>query len=94
MPYKLSNSPSILDYDELLLIDDTLIYSRNLANHRHHVSQILQKLKEHQLYLKLEKCEFHHSSIHFLGYVIADMDQGKVEAVKNWPLPTSIKNLQ
>lgn len=22
------------------------------------------------------------------------MDQGKVEAVKNWPLPTSIKELQ
>ncbi|KAL0176628.1 hypothetical protein M9458_028958, partial [Cirrhinus mrigala] len=73
MPYGLSISPSVFQTSsiDLLYIDDILIYSRNLADHRRHVQQIFQKLREHSLYLKLEKCEFHRSSVQFLGYVIS-----------------------
>ncbi|KAL0195101.1 hypothetical protein M9458_008673, partial [Cirrhinus mrigala] len=50
------------------------------------------------LYLKLEKCEFHKSSVQFLGYNINSegvlMDQGKVDDIQNWPQPDSIKALQ
>ncbi|KAK3543192.1 hypothetical protein QTP70_012302 [Hemibagrus guttatus] len=45
-----------------------------------------------------EKCVFHQPSVHFLGYVIdlsgVRMDEGKVAAVRNWPIPTSVKDLQ
>ncbi len=62
--------------------DDILNYSRNLADHRHHVAQVLQKLRQFHLYLKLEKCEFHRPTVQFLGYIIGEegiqMDQGKV----------------
>ncbi|KAL0168611.1 hypothetical protein M9458_036833, partial [Cirrhinus mrigala] len=68
------------------------------AEHRHHVAEVLQKLREHQLYLKAEKCSFHQPSIHFLGYIIdrhgVRMDEGKVEAVISWPEPKTIKELQ
>ncbi|XP_058606806.1 uncharacterized protein LOC131524081 [Onychostoma macrolepis] len=82
MPYGLSNSPSVfqgymnevfrefLQRFVIVYIDDILIYSRNLAEHRLHVKQVLEKLRHHHLYLKLEKCEFHTTSVHFLGYVI------------------------
>lgn len=57
-----------------------------------------QKLQENNMYLKLEKCEFHQPSIQFLGYVIdkdgVNMDQGKVHAVTKWPIPSTIKELQ
>ena len=36
-----------------------LIYSDSLAEHRVHVRQVLQQLKEAELYLKPEQCEFH-----------------------------------
>ncbi len=82
----------------IVYIDDILIYSQNLAEHHHHVKQVLQKLRQHHLYLKLEKCEFHRSTVQFLGYVISQdgiqMDQGKVKAIKEWPLPQSVKDLQ
>lgn len=39
----------------IVYIDDILIYSWNLAEHRRHVMQILEQLKRHHLYLKLEK---------------------------------------
>ncbi|XP_048056899.1 uncharacterized mitochondrial protein AtMg00860-like [Megalobrama amblycephala] len=68
-----------------------------MADHHQHVTQVIQKLKEY-LYLKLEKCDFHKSTISFLGYVISEqgieMDQGKVKAIQNWPIPTTVKELQ
>ncbi|KAL0186165.1 hypothetical protein M9458_017835, partial [Cirrhinus mrigala] len=82
----------------VVYIDDILIYPWNMAEHCQHVQQVLQKLRQHQLYLKLEKCEFHKSSVQFLGYNINSegvlMDQGKVDAIQNWPQPDSIKALQ
>ncbi|KAL0163603.1 hypothetical protein M9458_039356, partial [Cirrhinus mrigala] len=110
MPYGLSISPSVFQtfmnevFREFLhrfvvvYIDDILIYSRNQAEHRQHVLQVLQKLRQHSLFLKLEKCEFHQSSVQFLGYKISaegvQMDQGKVDAIQKWPLPTCVKELQ
>ncbi len=110
MPYGLSNSPSIfqnfmheifrdmINRFVLIYIDDILIYSPTIEEHRRHVTQVLQRLRQHHLYLKTEKCEFHKSTIHFLGYIVTpagvQMDQRKVEAVMNWPQPTTIKEMQ
>ncbi len=110
MPYGLANAPSVFQeymnevFREFLhrfgivYIDDIFMYSRNLADHRHHVSQVLQKLRQFHLYLKLEKCEFHRPTVQFLGYVIREegiqMDQGKVTAVREWPNPQCVKERQ
>ncbi len=110
MPYGLSNSPSFFQgymnevFPEFLhqfvivYIDDILIYYRNLAEHLLHVKKVLEKIHQHHLYLKLEKCEFHTTSVHFLGYVIdqhgIQMDQRKVEAIRDWPQPATVKELQ
>ncbi len=68
MPYGPSNSPSVLQgfmnevFREFLhrfvivYIEDILTYFRNLAGHRHHVTQVLRPLRKHHLYLKLENC--------------------------------------
>uniref|UniRef100_A0A8C1X240 Gypsy retrotransposon integrase-like protein 1 n=1 Tax=Cyprinus carpio TaxID=7962 RepID=A0A8C1X240_CYPCA len=110
MPYGLSNSPSVfqnymneifreyLNQFVIVYIDDILIYSTSQEEHIQHVIFVLRKLREHHLYLKLEKCEFHTPSVQFLGYIIGPrgvkMDQGKVEAITHWPQPGSIKELQ
>lgn len=56
------------------------------------------RLIENKIYAKLEKCEFHQTSISFLGYVIGTegmaMDEKKVSAVLNWPKPKTLKELQ
>ncbi len=110
MPYGLVNAPSVfqdfmhevlrefLHQFVLVYIDDILIYSRSMAEHRHHVAEVLQHLRENNLFLKAEKCSFHQTSVKFLGYNIdqngIQMDEGKVTAIKNWPIPTSVKKLQ
>ncbi|KAK3549488.1 hypothetical protein QTP86_002328 [Hemibagrus guttatus] len=110
MPYGLANAPSVfqdfmhtvlrefLHKSVLVHIDDILIYSRSLAEHRWHVEEVLQRLRDYQLFLKAKKCAFHQPSVHFLGYVIDSsgvrMDEGKVAAIRDWPVPTTIKELQ
>ncbi|KAK3544089.1 hypothetical protein QTP86_001255, partial [Hemibagrus guttatus] len=82
----------------LVYIDDILIYSRNLAEHRQHVAKVLERLRKFQLFLKAEKCSFHQTSVQFLGYKInssgIEMDERKVTAVRDWPAPTMVKELQ
>ncbi|KAK3553768.1 hypothetical protein QTP70_009183 [Hemibagrus guttatus] len=41
-----------------------------MAKHRRHIAEVLQCLRNYQLFLKAEKCVFHQSSVQFLGYVI------------------------
>uniref|UniRef100_A0A9J8BDC1 Gypsy retrotransposon integrase-like protein 1 n=1 Tax=Cyprinus carpio carpio TaxID=630221 RepID=A0A9J8BDC1_CYPCA len=110
MPYGLVNAPSVfqdfihevlrefLHKFVLVYIDDIFIYSRSLAEHRRHVAEVLPRLREFQLYLKAEKCSFHQPSVQFLGYNIDSsgirMDEGKVDAIRNWPTPTTLKELQ
>ncbi|KAK3535066.1 hypothetical protein QTP70_003030 [Hemibagrus guttatus] len=110
MPYGLVNAPSVfqdfmhevlrefLHKSVLVYIDDILIYSRSMAEHRRHVAEVLQCLRNYHLFLKAEKCVFHQSSVQFLGYVIdrsgIHKDEKKVAAVRNWPTPTSVKDLQ
>ena len=110
MPYGLANAPSvfqsfineifrdILNHYVIAYIDDILIYSKTREQHIHHVRNVLSRLLANNLYVKAEKCEFHVSSTTFLGYKIShkgvEMDNGKVEAVTEWPRPTTLKELQ
>lgn len=59
---------------------------------------VLQRLLENKLFVKAEKCEFHASSVSFLGYVFAKgqvrPDPGKIRAIADWPTPPSRKHLQ
>jgi len=110
MPYGLVNAPSVfqdfihevlrefLHKFVLVYIDDILIYSRSMAEHRHHVAEVLKCLREFHLFLKAGKCTFHQPSVQFLGYYIDSsgiwMDERKVDATKDWPIPTIVKELQ
>jgi hypothetical protein len=42
----------------VVFIDDILIYSQSEEEHVDHLKMVLQRMREHQLYAKLRKCEF------------------------------------
>lgn len=62
------------------------------------VSIVLTHLLQNHLYVKLKKCEFHVTTLKFLGYVLSlgrvEVDQSKVHAITNWPEPPPVKDLQ
>jgi hypothetical protein len=47
-----------LDKFVVVFIDDILIFSKNEEEHGKQLRMVLQKLRENQLYAKLNKCEF------------------------------------
>ncbi|KAF7647278.1 hypothetical protein LDENG_00174850, partial [Lucifuga dentata] len=79
-------------------LDDILIFFKSVPEHRNHVRLVLQRLLENQLFVKAEKCEFHCTTVSFLGFVIApgriQMEASKVKAVLEWSRPNSRKEVQ
>jgi hypothetical protein len=74
-----------LDKFVVVLINDILVFSKNEKEHEKHLRLVLQKLREHQLYAKLSKCEFWLKEVSFLGHIISNggvaVDPKKVQDV-------------
>ena len=72
-------------------LDDILIYSRTLEEHKTHVRQVLDALHEYKLLVNKDKSEFHVKKIVFLGYEISlgwvKIELEKLEAIRTWPTP-------
>ena len=87
-----------LDITAVGILDDVIIYSTDPVLHVHHVRQILQILRDNQLYAKIEKCEFDKDRMTFFGYMVSSsgigMDLAKVSFVLDWPVPKSVKDVQ
>ncbi|RVW72383.1 Transposon Ty3-I Gag-Pol polyprotein [Vitis vinifera] len=83
-----------LDQFVIVFVDDILIYSRSLEEHKQHLVTTLRTLRRHQLYGKLDKSEFWLTEVNFLGHVVSEagiaVDHSKVEAVQEWQRPTNV----
>ena len=80
-----------------MYFDDILIYSKNLNEHLNHLRNVLSVLRSEQLYANLKKCTFYMEKIVFLGYVVTaqgfEMDEEKVNAIRDWPTPKSVSEV-
>ena len=78
-------------------IDDMLIFSDNVEQHKIHLRQVFEILANNSLRIGLEKCEFSKKSLAFLGFDISDSGikprKSKCEALENINLPETIKEL-
>ena len=81
----------IMEGSVCVYLNDILIFSQSLADHRTVIHHVLQHLCEHQLYLRPEKCEFKCTKIEYLGLIVsegkAEMDPVKVHGVTEWLKP-------
>src|SRR6187551_1172547 len=79
-------------------LDDILVFTATLEEHRRIVREVLERPRRNDLYLRLEKCEFDRTTIEYLGLVISEgkiaMDPVKVKAVKNWPIPRNVRDVR
>ena len=59
---------------------------------------VLDRLCQYHLYMKLLKCEFHTTTVDFLGFVISphgiSMEPTRVETIMKWPEPYCIFDVQ
>ena len=88
----------MLDVTVIVYLDNILIYSVNLEDHKKHVREVLRCLRKHGLYAKPEKCEFHTDTTEYLGYCLSPaglmMAQNKVDIIRDWPEPRKVKDIQ
>jgi len=110
MPFGLANAPSTfqhyvndtlrpyLDVFCTAYMDDILIYSQNISEHREHVELVLKALRDAGLQLDVDKCEFHTTEVLYLGLIISPngirMDPKKVEAITAWEAPENVKDVR
>jgi len=79
-------------------VDDVLVGTETKEGHDKIVEEILRRLKENDLYIKLEKCVWKVRRIRFLGVVIGpkgiEMEKEKVDRVLSWPEPKNVKDIR
>ena len=82
----------------VIYLNDILIFSNSLEDHRIHVQCILERLREYNLHSKPEKCLFHTQKIEFLGFIVTptgiSMDTAKTDTVSIWLTLTNLKAVQ
>jgi hypothetical protein len=61
------------------------------------VYQVLYLLSQHKLFLKQSKCAFGASEVEYLGHIVGKdgvwVDPKKIEVMKDWPCPKTLKSL-
>ena len=81
----------MLDNGVLVYLDDVLIYSKTVEEHKQLLDKVFKLLEINKLYLKEKKCSLFLEKINFLGHVISkdgvSMESGKVAVVESWPTP-------
>jgi hypothetical protein len=82
----------------IIYMDDILIFAKTKEELEQYTKEVLQVLKDNDLYLKPEKCEFYKEQINYLGFVISHdkiaMDPSKVAGLKEWPAPETVKQVR
>ena len=80
-----------------VFIDDVIVGTEDEEEHNELVAEIVKRLEENNLYVKLEKCKWKVREVGFLGVVIGSesikMEEEKVKEVLQWPIPKCIKDI-
>ncbi len=79
-------------------LNDILIYSKMLKEHKTHVKEVLNKLHEADLQINIDKCKFKIQKISFLKLLIfindLQMNFWKVDVIWSWKVSWSLIHVQ
>ena len=82
----------------LAFLDDVIVLGRTFDDHLHNLELVLGRFQTYGLKLKAKKCSLFQQRVEFLGREIdaegLHLKQQHIQAVLEWPRPTSIQELQ
>ena len=82
----------------MTFIDDILVATDTEKGHDELAREVLKKLEENNLFVKLKKCKWKVREVEFLEVVIGpkgvEIQKEKVEGVLNWLAPRNVKEVQ
>ena len=110
LPFGLTNAPSTFERTMevilqgcqwktcLIYLDDIIVFGKNHNQHIQRLAEVMDKLQQAGLKLKPSKCQFFQKSLLFLGHMVSEQgittDPAKIEALKSWPNPKSVKDVR
>ena len=110
MPFGLCNAPATFQRlmercmgdlnlkDCLIYLDDIIIFSSTFEEHLERLEAVFSRLKQHNLKLRADKCEFMKSRVTYLGHLVSEngieTDPEKTEAIRTWPIPKTVKDVR
>ena len=110
LPFGLCNAPATfmrtmnhvlheyLDKFCVVYLDDILVYSPNISQHKEHLRLIFSRLQEQKLYVSDKKCDIGKQEVEFLGHLISPNGiavlQDKVQIIQEWPQPKNVSELR
>jgi hypothetical protein len=82
-----------------IFLDDIIIYANSLEDHDKKLRDVFRRLRQNNLKLQPQKCEFLRKEVTFLGHKVSERggvepSNRKVEAVENFPQPNTVKQLK
>jgi hypothetical protein len=79
-------------------LDDILMYSNSKKDHVQHVRKILQRLREANIQINVNKCEFHKIETKFLEMIVdrddVRMNSETIKAIVEWKTSRHLKKVQ
>ena len=110
MFFGLANSPSTFSalmnniFKDLIILgkvtiylDNILIFTDNIKEHRKLVREVLKCLAEQDLFCKPEKCEFEQPKVEYVGVLVSEncveMDPVKVKGIAEWPVSQNTSDI-
>ena len=88
----------ILGANVICYMDDVMVFTKDSDTHLKKIRDVLVKLSEANLKIKVVKCKFFANSVKFLGYDITTagmtMDKDRTESLKAMPYPQDKRQLQ
>ena len=82
----------------LCLMDDILIFAKDMEEHHKRVTSVLKRIKEAGVTLNIDKCEFAKFKITFLGHLIDEngiqADPAKTSSILQMEPPTNVPELR
>jgi len=79
-------------------IDDVIIGIKEEEGYNEIVKEVVKRLAENDLYIKLEKCKWKVREVGFLGVVIRPegikMEEEKMKGILDWPTLKGVKDIQ
>jgi len=110
MPFGLKNAPAtfqrVMDnvlrglqhHSCIVYLDDIIIFSTSLQEHVVRLKTILDRLRQYNFKIQLDKCEFLRKEVEYLGHVVTTEgirpNLDKIKAIIDFPIPKTPKQLK
>jgi len=79
-------------------LDDVILFGQTLQEHNERLREIFERLRQFNLKIEPDKCEFLKTELNYLGHIVTSEgvkpDPNKVQAINDFPIPKNVTDVK